>query len=693
MADQPYTYDTTRPHLMRLFKLDLNGPDEPLSGKLLSITNIDFGMLTFTPRLWYQSFSEDLYYLFDELSDGKGYDALSYCWGDPKEPRPLRVSSISNKKSSDGKAVTDYEPHRNGTLLIQQNLHAFLEGLRRRRYNRFIWIDAICINQGSLEDKFNQIPLMRYVYEAAELVYVWLGEATAAEENAVATMPTLNSDLRTMPEGHKLDPTDTDGYEAVGIPGPSQEVWRALSTIATRPWWSRLWTLQEVVVAPNDPSFDKKADYKPPNATIICGESQAQWHIFEDLISVIQSQGLENWILAINGPPSEDEADDRHAFASLEEIRTCRRGNAGWAISLSSLLLATRRRRATLPADMVIGQSALLDWGMIKELGLQSAQPARDVFVRYGKHYVRQEPRECLLNHARTAEGMPGLPSWCPNFASRPETTPLTSRRLGPISAYDDDRPATDTGPAFHAGFSVEGGQWAIPRSRFFHGKLFANILRGRDSARNLYSTDDPRQIQLVEGSDAIRLSGLAADEVAEVVDCDNNSRKALAWHERCLALARRTLPEGANGFDAVARTLIADDWDPADPQPCAKPYLRLRQHLQAAYAAETPASGDLDPDTQSYAEALRRVTRRRRFFATRGGRIGLGPADIKAGDTVAVVFYCPTPYILRRRGSGGRGEGRWALVGEAFGQGIMYGEALKLLSEGRVQETSWVVE
>lgn len=410
---------------MRLFKLDLNEPDEPLSGKLLSITNIDFGMLTFTPRLWYQSFSEDLYYLFDELSDGKGYDALSYCWGDPKEPRPLRVSSISNKKSSDGKAVTDYEPHRDGTLLIQQNLHAFLEGLRRRRYNRFIWIDAICINQGSQEDKYNQIPLMRYVYEAAELVYVWLGEADAAEERAILAMTTLNKSLRALPEGHKLDVADPNSFEAVGIASPSQEFWRALSTIITRPWWERLWTLQEVVVAPSDPSFDKKLDYKPPNAVIICGESQVQWHIFEDLISATQARGLEDWLLATAksasdtaGPLLDEEDDDRHAFASLEEIRTCRRGDGGWAISLSSLLLATRRRRATLPADMVIGQSALLDKGMIKKLGLQSAQPARDVFVRYGKHYIRQEVRECLLNHARTAEGMPGLPSWCPNFAS-----------------------------------------------------------------------------------------------------------------------------------------------------------------------------------------------------------------------------------------------------------------------------------
>lgn len=681
---------------MRLFKLDLNEPDEPLSGKLLSITNIDFGMLTFTPRLWYQSFSEDLYYLLDELSDGKGYDALSYCWGDPKEPRPLRVSSISNKKSSDGKAVTDFEPHRDGTLLIQQNLHAFLEGLRRRRYNRFIWIDAICINQGSQEDKYNQIPLMRYVYEAAELVYVWLGEADAAEERAILAMTTLNKSLRALPEGHKLDVADPDSFETVGIASPSQELWRALSTIITRPWWSRLWTLQEVVVAPSDPSFDKRLDYKPPNAVIICGESQVQWHIFEDLISATQARGLEDWLLATAksagdtaGPLLDEEDDDRHAFASLEEIRTCRRGDGGWAISLSSLLLATRRRRATLPADMVIGQSALLDKGMIKKLGLQSAQPARDVFVRYGKHYIRQEVRECLLNHARTAEGMPGLPSWCPNFASRPETVPLTSRRLGPVSVYDEARPEGDRAPAFHAGFSVEGGQWAIPRSRLFHGKFFANILRGRDSARNLYNTDDPRQIQLVEGTDAIRLSGLAADEVAEVVDGDSSSGQTLAWHEQCLALARRTLPEGSDGFDAVARTLIADDRDPADPQPCAASYLRFRQHLQAVGAAVSPE--ELDPDVRQYAEALSRVTRRRRFFATRGGRIGLGPIDTKAGDTVAVAFYCPTPYVLRRRG-GGDG-GRWGLVGEAYVHGIMYGEALSLFSNGQVQETSWILE
>ncbi|KAK7696856.1 hypothetical protein SLS64_014141 [Diaporthe eres] len=397
----------------------------------------------------------------------------------------------------------------------------------------------------------------------------------------------------------------------------------SLFAIISRPWWSRLWTLQEVVAAPSDPSFDKRLVYRPPNATIVCGESQVQWHIFEELISVVQVRGLEDWLLATASPsdntaaPPTDEDEDRHAFASLEEIRTCRRGNAG----LGHLPISPPPRNPPAP---------------------------------------RHPPRR---------------------HGDRP---------VGAAGQGHDQGAGPAVGPA---GFSVEGGgRWAIPRSRLFHGKLLANILRGRDWARNLYNTDDPRQIQLVEWTDAIRLSGLAADEVAEVVDGDSSSsQQALSWHERCLALARRTLPEGADGFDALARTLIAGDWDLADPQPCAAPYLRLRQHLQAGEAAGTASPGILDPDVQRYAETLRRVTRRRRFFATKGGRIGLGPAHTEAGDAVAVAFYCPTPYILRRRG--GEGEGRWGLVGEAYVHGIMYGEALRLFSEGRVEETSWVVE
>src|SRR5438045_1834896 len=78
---------------------------------------------------------------------------------------------------------------------------------------------------------------------------------------------------------------------------------------------------------------------------------------------------------------------------------------------------------------------------------------------------------------------------------------------------------------------------------------------------------DNPRQVQLVEGTDYIRLSGIDFDEVIEVVDCNpaaenlkflsfGSIQQTYAWDAICLALARRTLPEGAEGFDIYARTL-----------------------------------------------------------------------------------------------------------------------------------------
>lgn len=67
---------------------------------------------------------------------GKGthlYEALSYVWGDPKGSQPIRVN---------GK-----EFH------VTANLHAALMRLRDHSLQRILWVDAICINQGSDEEK------------------------------------------------------------------------------------------------------------------------------------------------------------------------------------------------------------------------------------------------------------------------------------------------------------------------------------------------------------------------------------------------------------------------------------------------------------------------------------------------------------------------------------------------------------
>jgi hypothetical protein len=111
-----------------------------------------------------------------------------------------------------------------------------------------------------------------------------------------------------------------------------------------------------------------------------------------------------------------------------------------------------------------------------------------------------------------------------------------------------------------------------------------------------------------------------------------------------------------------------------------AAAYLGLRRFVQATLdASESLAEdGNLAPDAMRCARVLERVARRRRFFATRGSRIGLGPRDALVGDRVAVVLFCPTVYLLRQ---GGRA---WRVVGEAYMHGLMYGGDAGDVGEGR---------
>ena len=73
-----------------------------------------------------------------------GYIALSYTWGAPKFHLPIYL---------------------NGQLFqIGANLHAALTELRKVDEGITFWVDAICINQNSIEEKNVHVPLMHHVY-------------------------------------------------------------------------------------------------------------------------------------------------------------------------------------------------------------------------------------------------------------------------------------------------------------------------------------------------------------------------------------------------------------------------------------------------------------------------------------------------------------------------------------------------
>lgn len=50
----------------------------------------------------------------------------------------------------------------------------------------------------------------------------------------------------------KINPRNPESFHMAGLPPSSHEIWRAFRVILTKPWRSRLWAFQEVVVAKAD---------------------------------------------------------------------------------------------------------------------------------------------------------------------------------------------------------------------------------------------------------------------------------------------------------------------------------------------------------------------------------------------------------------------------------------------------------
>ncbi|KAJ4289863.1 hypothetical protein N0V90_011196 [Kalmusia sp. IMI 367209] len=86
------------------------------------------------------------------------FDALSYCWGDPKCTHIIVCNDID--------------------LPINGNLYQALRALRNPGHqSRYLWVDAICINQDDEIEKSHQVFHMLQIYQLANKVIAWLGAA------------------------------------------------------------------------------------------------------------------------------------------------------------------------------------------------------------------------------------------------------------------------------------------------------------------------------------------------------------------------------------------------------------------------------------------------------------------------------------------------------------------------------------
>lgn len=127
------------------------------------------------------------------------FTALSYTWGSPylnPGPDPNSPPSPPATTASDPWDQATHPVRCNGaTLLVRPNLLNALMMLcfsgapREER----VWIDAICIDQESVQEREDQVKMMGEIYGRAEGVLAWLGAEDEFTEAAAEVVEQLAS--------------------------------------------------------------------------------------------------------------------------------------------------------------------------------------------------------------------------------------------------------------------------------------------------------------------------------------------------------------------------------------------------------------------------------------------------------------------------------------------------------------------
>ena len=217
------------------------------------------------------------------------YHCLSYTWGDPFGRDTTNIASPTwTIFLEDG-----------SHLPILQNLRDALLHLFRVQRDKVdaIWIDAVCIDQGSDTEKGPQIGMMHEIYSHAKTVVIWLGPDDPIDKGNIMTQHIIqviveenrhmkqreeasrkvggrsngiDGDAETEPSDFELlaglsdrksaallkDMTKLSSFDALH--------WRALTRLSRRAYWGRLWIWQEVITSLSDP-------------IVACGDTVFAW--------------------------------------------------------------------------------------------------------------------------------------------------------------------------------------------------------------------------------------------------------------------------------------------------------------------------------------------------------------------------------------------------------------------------------
>ncbi|KAG8161024.1 hypothetical protein KVR01_009288 [Diaporthe batatas] len=203
------------------------------------------------------------------LEEAQGtYEPISYCWKTYRREHWWGGSYMEKKKQKESRVLVD-----GLDLLITQSLQTALRHMRLETQVRVLWADAICINQGDNEEKSAQVSMMGKIYKSGSRTIIWLGDADFWTRTAFKHMRRARPTPGRLGRADRSQDSNSTGHSTGGdqhqLESANEGGMARLSryrqqvtalcrdtfiffvyrSIANRPYFSRAWIVQEVVLS------------------------------------------------------------------------------------------------------------------------------------------------------------------------------------------------------------------------------------------------------------------------------------------------------------------------------------------------------------------------------------------------------------------------------------------------------------
>ncbi|KAH7079789.1 heterokaryon incompatibility protein-domain-containing protein [Paraphoma chrysanthemicola] len=535
------------------------------------------------------------------LTSPATYEALSYAWGDSTRCKSIRVSATG--------------AHHEVDFQVTANCFDALRRLRFELEPRTVWIDAICIDQSNTKERSQQVALMSKIYSAAKQVVVYLGEGSEDSDLAIDFILDCSSLSFTKSSVLKL------------------ALWRLFQ----RPWFTRVWVIQEVTFA--------------QTSTVYVGNRTLAWTAFRTFYH------WNNCTYWLNKLPLV-VAQTGCILERLCKAQDC---------------------LATDPRDKVFALLPLLtDYSIKFDFAPDYEISASRVFTNLAASLIPEIGLK-VLELAQYPPKIEGLPSWVPDWSMPRRQTLIeesgmnmgcykTSEYPRVIRNYLD---APDLTGAAQGGDVLQvSGQ---TRGRII--KLGTTYFGGRSGfplyewQSILLETHDPSAMQVFAGSDDAHSSPDFSSYPCGIPDLGVGGQKhpvifarsvSEAWqYSFGTVLAMDEFP----GSYRFMQTFVArknesrQSHDQEKSSAQSSQDTLLHKQTDSGTTADAPTFGDIPfylvatdqgSTYQRYVRQILRRCSRRRFFLTDSGYMGLGTQEMEVGDSVYKFASSHIPFVFR---------------------------------------------